>query len=1031
VQIDNSFLIITNFTNQIKIMIKNCLIIIFCISGMSLMAQTKTISGIVLDGSNQIPLPNAEVKVKGTDKGTATNFDGEFTLEGVNEDATLIVSYLGFKTQEVSVAGKTELTINLQPDQEALEDVIVVGYGKSSRRNITGSVSSISSESIQDLEPVNTAQALQGTAAGVNVTPQGGTPGAESNIRIRGIATNGDNAPLIILDGFQYDGGLNSLNPNDIESITVLKGAEAAIYGSIGSNGVVLIETKNGDRNQDPVINYNTYFGIQETTRELPLLNSTEYALLLNESYANAGQTLPFPNLSSIENDTDWQGQIFSAVPIMSHNISISGGSENTDYIISASHLDQEGIVGDEKSSFKRTTAKISLNTDVRDNFKVSTNVLFTNNRSNEINSFGLGSVLFNALNIAPVISPDQDNLDGTIDLGNEVINPITQLEQTYNDVEANRLSGNISAELEYIDGFTLTGRYGFNYVNTSRRDFFPAFDYGTSKIFTRTQNQVNLNKQEFYDYTFDLFNTIDKTFNDVHEFEFTTGMTVFRAQGNGIFGSRTDVPGNSFEFADLGTATGAGENQTNGSFVSEVRRLSYFGRLNYTFDDKYLVSAILRRDTSLRFGPNNKTGYFPSISGGWIASEESFFPDIDQISYFKIRGSYGELGNDRIGDFLYLGLLDGEATYVLGQDQSLTNGQALGALPNPNVKWETAKKFNVGFDSELFDNDLSITLDYYRNTRSDLLIPSIPVSGIFGTAAPGASSPTINAGTVVNKGFEGSISYGTSINDDWSFSASYNFSTIDNEVTKVNGTDFIEGGAFGVGQQPPSRMEEGLPIGYFFGLQTDGIFQNQAEVDAHADQTPSGAAASPGDLRFVDINNDGVIDDNDRTNIGDPIPDVTMGINLSVNYKNFNFKAYAFANVGNEIVRNYERDQVNVNKLRYRLNRWTGEGSTNVHPRVTAGANTNRLFSDYFVEDGSFLRIQTMSLGYNLPVDLVDKLGLSNVKFYTKVDNIFTFTEYSGYDPTASTGAPIGGGIDLGFYPLPRTYSLGMNVKF
>lgn len=1012
-------------------MSKNYLFLIFCVISLVANAQTKSISGIVLDGSNQIPLPNAEVKVQGTDKGTTTNFDGEFTLEGVSEGDVLIISYLGFKEKKVNVDDQTEYTIKLQTDQQALEDVVVIGYGESSKRNVTGSVSSISSENIKDIEPINTAQALQGTAAGVNVTPQGGSPGAESNIRIRGIGTNGDNAPLIILDGFQYDGGLNSINPNDIESITVLKGAEAAIYGSIGSNGVVLIETKNGKRNQDPEISYNTYFGIQETTRELPLLNSTEYALLLNESYANAGLDIPFSNLSNISNNTDWQDETFNTAEIMSHDISISGGGENTDYSISASHLDQKGIVGDEKSRFKRTTAKLSLNSDITDNFKIGTNVLFTNNRTKAFNSFGLGSVLFNAINIAPVISPDRDNLDGTINLGAEVVNPLTQLEQTFNDFETNRLSGNVKADLEYIDGFTITGRYGFNYSNLTNREFFPVFNFGNNKIFNRTQNQVNQNQQEFYDFTFDLYNTIDKTFNDVHDVKFTTGMTVFRSHGEGIFGSRTDVPGNSFEFADLGTATGAGEEQTNGSFVSEARRLSYFGRLNYTFNDKYLFTAILRRDRSLRFGPANQTAWFPSFSAGWIASEEEFFPDIDAISYFKVRGSYGELGNDRIGDFLYLGLLNGEATYVLGQQQALTNGQALGTLPNPNVKWETARKLNVGLDSELFDNNLSVTFDYYRNEREDLLIPNIPVSGIFGVAAPGSGSPTINAGTVVNKGYEGSISYGQSINDDWSFNISYNFSTIDNEVTEVNGTEFIEGGNFGVGQLPPSRMEEGFPIGYFYGWKTNGVFQDQSEVDAHPSQSSLGADAQPGDLRFVDVNGDGVIDNEDRTNIGDPIPDVTMGLNLSVNYKNFNFKAYSFANLGNEIVRNFERDQPNVNRLRYRLDRWTGEGSTNTHPRVSAGATSNKVFSDYFVEDGSFLRIQTMSLGYTLPEDLVETLQLQNVKFYAKVDNVFTFTEYSGFDPTASSGAPIGGGIDLGFYPLPRTYSLGMNVKF
>ncbi|WP_445159397.1 SusC/RagA family TonB-linked outer membrane protein [Mesohalobacter salilacus] len=990
----------------------------------------QTVSGTVVDDAN-LPIPGVNISIKGTTQGTVTNFDGEFTLNNVSLNDIIVFSYVSFETQEVKFTGQQTIDVQLKVSAEALEEVVVIGYGSSSKRKLTGSVSTIDSESIQDLDPLNAASALQGTTAGVNVTPNSGAPGAESNIRIRGISTNGNSAPLIIVDGFQYDGGLNSLNPQDIESITVLKDAQAAIYGSVGANGVVLIETKSGERNQKAVVTYNTYVGLQETSRELPLLNSNEYALLLNESYANAGLNQPFSNISAIENDTDWQDEVFETAEIISHNISVAGGSENTDYSMSASHLDQEGIVGADKSSFKRTTVKLSINTDVRDFLNLKANVFHTNNRSKGINSFGLGSVLFNAINMAPTISRDRDNLDGTIDLGNEVVNPLTQLANTFNDFESNRLSGSFQAELEYIDDFKLTARYGFNSSKLNNREFFPEFNFGTSKVFTRDENQVNLNQQDFYDYTFDLFHTIDKTIADEHDVTLTLGMTVFRTHGEGLFGSRTGVPNNSFDFADLGTATGAGDDQTNGSFVSEARRLSYFGRVEYAYKDRYLLSGILRRDTSSRFGPNNQTAWFPSVTTGWIISEEEFFDTGDWFNFAKLRASYGELGNDRIPDFLFLSLLSGEAEAVLGQDQNLTNGQALGPLSNPNIKWETSKKLDVGLDLRFFNSDLDVTIDYFSNEREDLLITNIPVSGIFGTSAPGSSAPTINAGTVENKGVEVALNYSKEVSKNFSFNVGYNISTIDNEVTEVNGTEFIEGGAFSVGQLPPSRMQEGEPIGFFYGLQTDGIFQTQAEVDAHPSQGSLGAEAQPGDLRFVDTNNDGVINEDDRTNIGDPIPDITMGFNLSFRYKNFDFSAYSFANLGQEIVRNFERDQPNVNVLRKRLDRWTGPGTSNTEPRVTAGANTNRIFSDYFVEDGDFLRIQTISVGYFFPESILKSIGASSLKLYAKVDNAFTFTEYSGFDPTASTGAPIGGGIDLGFYPVPRTYTLGLNVKF
>jgi TonB-linked SusC/RagA family outer membrane protein len=583
---------------------------------------------------------------------------------------------------------------------------------------------------------------------------------------------------------------------------------------------------------------------------------------------------------------------------------------------------------------------------------------------------------------------------------------------------------------LEYIKDFKLTARYGFNSSKLNNREFFPEFNFGNGKVFNRPFNQVNLNQQDFYDYTFDLFNTIEKTFFDDLDIAFTLGTTIFRAHGEALFGSRTGVPRNSYQFADLDTAIGVGDNQTNGSFVSEFRRVSYFSRVEFSYLDRYLLSGIIRRDSTSKFGPNNVSGWFPSVTAGWIMTEEDFIGSNDIINFAKLRGSYGQLGNDQIEPDLFRSVLNGEATYVFGEDQSLTQGQALGPLANPNIKWETSTKLDLGIDLEFLNRDLKVTFDYYQNERGDLLITNIPTSGIFGTSAPGSSSPTINAGNVINKGIEFSLNYSKEVNDDFSFSVNYNMSTVDNEVTQINGAPFIEGGQFSVGQLPPSRMEVGLPIGYFYGLKTDGIFQSQAEIDAHPSQALLGATARPGDIRFVDVNGDGAISQDDRTYIGDPIPDVTMGFNLSFNYKNFDFSAYSFANLGSEIVRNFERDQVNVNMLSRRLDRWTGPGTSSTEPRVSAGATANKLFSDYFVEDGSFLRIQTISFGYSLPTEALKSVGLTSVKIYAKVDNAFTFTEYSGYDPTASTGAPIGGGIDLGFYPLPRTYTLGLNVK-
>ena len=395
-----------------------------------------------------------------------------------------------------------------------------------------------------------------------------------------------------------------------------------------------------------------------------------------------------------------------------------------------------------------------------------------------------------------------------------------------------------------------------------------------------------------------------------------------------------------------------------------------------------------------------------------------------------KLRGSYGTLGNDQIPNNGYISQLTGEATYVF--DGALVNGSASGQIPNPDLKWEEARKFDVGLDLKLFNDKVSIVSDYFIDTRADLLIPNIPVSGIIGISAPGASAPTINAGTVRNSGLEFSIDYKNKFSENFSMSAGYNVTFLKNEVLEVNnGTGFIEGGSFGVGQPAPSRMEVGQPIGYFYGYKSDGVFQNQAEVDAHPSQLALGANAAPGDIRYMDVNGDNVIDVNDRTNIGDPIPSATMGFNLQLNYKNLDFSAYTFASVGNDMVRNYERDVTDANHFRYVLDRWTGEGTSNSVPRVTTSSTANTVFSDYFVEDASYLRIQNIQLGYSLNQKYAEKAGLTKLRLYAGVNNLYTFTKYKGYDPGASNGAPIGGGIDYGFYPIPRTYMVGLNINF
>jgi TonB-dependent starch-binding outer membrane protein SusC len=509
------------------------------------------------------------------------------------------------------------------------------------------------------------------------------------------------------------------------------------------------------------------------------------------------------------------------------------------------------------------------------------------------------------------------------------------------------------------------------------------------------------------------------------------SGIQFFKEYGNGLIATGYDVPYNSWEFADVGLAIGTtlNPNPPSGSYVYDERKLSYFGRVQYDFKRKYLLSAMIRRDMSTKFGPRNRVGYFPSFTAGWVISDEGFFGESNKVNFLKFRASYGTLGNDRIPNNGYISQLNFTTPVAIFGDNQVS-GVSLGQTPNPALKWEQAKKFDVGFDMKLFNNKISIVTDYFIDTRADLLIPFIPVSGIFGTSAPGASSPTLNAGTVRNKGIEFSVEYSNKLSDNFSISAGYNVTFLENEVLEVNnGTNYIEGGLFGSSLRP-SRMEVGQPLGYFYGLRTNGLYQNQAEVDAQPLQ--NGIPASPGDIRYVDQNGDGTISlDKDRVNIGSPIPKATMGFNMQLNYKSLDFSMYTFASVGNEMVRNYERPFSDVNRLDYILDRWTGEGTSNSTPRVTTDPTTNTLFSDYFVEDASYIRIQNIQLGYTLNSKFALKSGITKLRLYTGVNNLYTFTKYKGYDPSASSGEPIGGGIDNGFYPIPRIYMLGLNINF
>lgn len=1000
--------------------------VLFFLCSFFCFSQTVELSGSIVEGDTEIPLGGVNVLVKGTTIGTTADFDGNFVLKNVELGSTLVFSYIGYSSVELVVENNTPLKIQMFEDAQSLDEVVVVAFGTQVKKEITGAVSIVGQEVLDDIKPIRIEEAIRGRSAGVQVTTASGAPGSGFSFNIRGISTNGDNSPLIVLDGNIFDGGLGDINPNDIASISILKDASAAIYGVLSANGVIIITTKGGQKNTAPQFELNSYAGIQQVQRTIPVLNATEYALLINEARTNGGQSPLFTDIANLGVGTDFQDIIFQDAPLFSTDFRVSGGGENVVYALSSGFLSQEGIVGGSRASFDRLNTRLNLKIDLSDKFTASSNIFYTNTKSSGINATGLGGVIFNALNVSPIDTVRDENGEFTLSegTGNEVINPIAQLENTFNNSEVNALGGAIGLKFQLNENWSAETRLGFDYSVIEGFSFSPIAFFGAGKVFNIFRSSVTETRNSFFDFNWDNLINYEATYNDSHNLKVTLGHQVLQNTGDFFNATGFDVPNNSIEFADLSLTTGGIEDQRFGNGQFRGRDASLFTRIQYDYKSKYLFTFSLRRDVSDSFGPENSAAFFPAGTAGWIVTED-FIKDNETLSFLKLRSSLGILGNDANAANAFRSLLNGEATAVF-DGNSLAFGLASGRIPNPEIRWEQQTQFDAGIDLGLW-NKVDIVIDYFlRNTEDLIFIPT--VSGILGATAPGASAPFVNAGSVRNSGIEFSINYNEQITEDFRIGANFNFTALDSEVTEVgNETGFIPGGSFGVGLDPPSRFEEGFAPGYFFGLQTDGIFQNQSEVDAAAVQ----ANAAPGEFRFVDQNNDGIIDEDDRTNLGNPIPEATLGFSLNLDYKGFDFNAYTFAQIGNEIVRNFERNQPLTNRRSAFLDRFTTEGSTNSFPRVTTGPTSTFLFSDFFVEDGSFLRLQTIELGYTLPLSVVEKLDISKFRLYAQVNNVVTLTEYSGFDPTVASTEPVGGGIDSGSFPIPRTFLLGLNVKF
>ncbi len=1036
-------------------------IILFCLSfiasGLMLQisAQSIPISGKVISKINKEPLIGASILVKGSNINTITGLDGSFSLNVPSKESVLIISYLGMKIEEIKVGNPTEaILVSMEESSSVtLSDVIVVGYGTQKITKVSGAISTIKSADIEKLKPVRAEEALQGRASGVTVV-QSGSPGSKPTVLIRGIPSFSGTDPVVIIDGIpQTLTDLNSINPADIESINVLKdAATTAIYGVKGGNGVIVVTTKSGRKNQKTEISVSSNYGMQEVLNTIGLLNASEYAAIINEGSTVSGGNIIFPNLSTLGVGTDWQKEIFETASLQSHNVSARGGSDKMNYFLSGGYLNQGGIVGgNDKSRFNRGnfTANLDFDLTSRLKFIVNTSAVILDSKGIQENSFN--SVLGSALNFDPTVSVlnTVPNTVGKYGFSNlllsEIFNPLTKLDNTYNKNIGNKLYGKFELQYSILKDLKVTSRFGYTKYDGNSKSFSPLVFYGPlnvensmnadgSKV-TGRFNNVSHEKTSNFNYTWESFANYDFKIKNDHNFETVLGFSMARVSGNAAGASRQDVPFNSWEFADFTAATGnntaTNSNAINGYFYQYFRRnLSYFSRINYDYQDRYLASFTARRDGSYAFGNENKYANFFSGSLGWVVSRERFF-NSEFIDNLKIRGSYGSIGNENVNP-QFVGIITGGPSYGPTANSNgytfgngFVPGSTVGSAANDALRWEKQLQANAGFDITFYKRKFSLTADYFQKEVDGLLFT--PSASLYLGTVP---IPTANIGSTKSSGVDATLSFTETFGRAFKLNTSLNFTTAKNEVTATNsdGSAKIFGGYYFNGQsQSVTVFEKGFTPGYFYGYKTAGLFQTAAEVVA----SPSQPGAQPGDIRYVDMNKDGAITAADQVKIGDPFPDFTLGWNLNLEYKNFDFSAFTYASYGNDVYRAYERNANFTNKYRAVLARWTGPGSTNDarNPRYSfTDANSNIRVSDRYVEDGSFIKLKNLLLGYTFP-ETATKNVFSKLRIYVQVRNAFNLTKYSGFDPEISGGI-LDTGVDRGAYPQARTYSFGIDIK-
>ena len=1055
----------------------------------SMATNAQQVLGTVTDESGE-PVIGASVVEKGNPQnGTITNIDGQFTLR-VKEGTPIIISYIGYDSQELRASGNMKIV--LRENSQTLQDVVVIGYGVQKKSVVTASIAKVSSDDLDGKTRLRADDALKGMAAGVNVTSASGQPGSKSMIRIRGIGTINSSEPLYIIDGMPTDqNGMESVNPGDIESMEVLKdAASGAIYGARAANGVILVTTKKGKLGKAQ-INYNFSYGWQSAWKKRDVTGATDYAILQNERRVQNGMAPLYAdpyNLKDANGEaingfgTNWQDLLFNDnAPIVQHDVSVSGASEKVNYYLSMGYFTQDGIVGGNfgQSNYDRLTIRSNNQFNLIDATKernflnkldLGANISYMRVHNTGIDSNSTwGSPLGSALYLAPTLpvtlkgqlaldmidryaaydlyrdeNGNPYTIPGFIGSYNEQNNPIAMMQGNPNKNWSHKFMPKFSIDLQLWDEL----KYHFTY--SAELSFWGYNGATLQKYYLSGNNNSDHTQAQAYkgnNTTWQVENTLtyDKMFGK-HTIGIVLGQSALKFKGDELGGSHwnlvnTEKPSIDYTTGgNLELSTDADGKVTGakslvgiwGGPYTEHRLASLFARLSYNYDERYMLQATIRRDGSSRFGSNNKYGTFPSFSVGWNVMNEAFMETTrDLLSNLKLRASWGKNGNDNIGDFAYTTLTEmgGSSNYYYGQTATMTYGSKANRLANEDLKWEESEQTDLGIDFGFFNNQLTFTVDYYMKKTNGMII-DMPIPSYVGERRPLA-----NVGDMKNSGWEFELGYKWSIGDA-RFAVKGNASYLKNELTNLgNDTGFLN---YGISQfsDGGARAENGQPFPFFYGYKTNGILQNQAEANDY--NSKYGTSSKPGDFRFIDTNNDNKITSDDRTNIGNGTPDWSFGLNFDAEWKGFDLGVFLQGVSGVDVFdATYRQDISSGNYPTWVLQRWTGEGTSNTVP--TIGDSKNWVCSDMYIQDGSYLRLKNLTLGYTLPRSLTNRIGISRLRIYGRAENLVTWTKYWGFDPEIGAGFDNNSqkhnteftGIDYGIYPQARTYTLGINVSF